>query len=411
MIERLPEHEDVRGEFKETWSETAKKTLIAFANTLGVNLYFGVTDDATAKGLSKKEVDMISRSVLQFCRTGTEPVMTDLVSTEVITTGTGNYLLRVSVEPGEDRPYALKGKRYTGGAYVRDGSMSVTSNEEEIRDMIRDSAPEPWESRLSREADLTFGETSDIFRKYHVAFSPAHYLRLGLVDDAGHYTQLGELLSDQNQRKLVIGTFSQDEASLSVREFSGSLLRQIDQGFDLFAAMNPELIQKTEKLSNKRQFAWPPKVLREALVNCTVHRDYSQPEPTKVSIFPNRFEFLFYGCIPGRLSVDDIVNKTLRGKGYGSRLLRDFIAASAKRVLLEIDPVTDYVSAARLRFYKHCGLTENPYEHRHPPYRPEFKAHPLVVLTTEGTMTEESYLRFYRELRAVVMALPDVPGA
>lgn len=105
------------------------------------------------------------------------------------------------------------------------------------------------------------------------------------------------------------------------------------------------------------------------------------------------------------------MNKTLRGKGYGSRLLRDFIAASAKRVLLEIDPVTDYVSAAHLRFYKHCGLTENPYEHRHPPYRPEFKAHPLVVLTTEGTMTEEAYLRFYRELRAVVMALPDVPGA
>ena len=129
MIERLPEHEDVRVEFKETWSETAKKTLIAFANTLGGNLYFGVTDDATAKGLSKKEVDMISRSVLQFCRTGTEPVMTDLVSTEVITTGTGSYLLRVSVEPGEDRPYALKGKRYTGGAYVRDGSMSVTANE------------------------------------------------------------------------------------------------------------------------------------------------------------------------------------------------------------------------------------------------------------------------------------------
>lgn len=67
------------------------------------------------------------------------------------------------------------------------------------------------------------------------------------------------------------------------------------------------MIRKTEELSNKRQFAWPPKALREALVNCAVHRDYSQPEPTKVSIFPNRFEFLSYGCIPGRLSVEDIV--------------------------------------------------------------------------------------------------------
>lgn len=105
------------------------------------------------------------------------------------------------------------------------------------------------------------------------------------------------------------------------------------------------------------------------------------------------------------------VNKTLRGKGYGSRLLRDFIAASAKRVLLEIDPVTDAVSEARLRFYQHCGFTENPYEHRHPPYRREFEAHPLVVLTTEGAMTEDAYFRFYRELRTVAMALPDVPGA
>lgn len=307
MIENLPEHEDVRVEFKESWTEQAKKTLIAFANTLGGILYFGVNDDATIKGLNKKEVEVISCALRQFCRTGTEPIMIDLVATEVITTGVGTYLLRVSVAPGEDRPYAFKGKRYTGGAYVRDGSRSITANEEEIRDMIRDSLPNPWESRLSRQAELSFTETSDIFRKYQVAFSPAHYLRLGLVDDIGNYTQLGELLSDQNQRKLVIGIFSQDAESLSVREFSGSLLRQIDQSFELFATMNPELIQKTEKLSNQRQFAWPPQALREALVNCAVHRDYSQIEPTKVSIFPNRFEFLSYGSIPGRLSVEDIV--------------------------------------------------------------------------------------------------------
>lgn len=307
MIEKLPESEDVRVEFKEDWTETAKKTLIAFANTLGGDLYFGITDAGEAKGLGKKEVDAISRSVLQFCRAGAEPVMTDIVSTKVVTAGNGGYLLRVSVQPGLNRPYAFKGKRYTGGAYVRDGSMSVCATEEEIRDMIRDSAPEPWESRLSRQTDLSFGETADIFKKYNVGFSPAHYLRLGLVDDGGRYTQLGELLSDQNRTKLVVGTFSQDEASLAVREFSGSLVKQIDRVFDLFAELNPEIIRKTEELSNKRQFAWPPKALREALVNCAVHRDYSQPEPTKVSIFPNRFEFLSYGCIPGRLSVEDIV--------------------------------------------------------------------------------------------------------
>lgn len=307
MIEKLPECRSVRVEFQEGWSQTAKKTLLAFTNTIGGDLYLGISDDGITKGLSKKAVNVISRTVQEFCRSETEPVLIDMVSTKVISAGNCTYGLRVTVDPGEDRPYALKGKRYTGGAYVRDGSMSVTATEEEIRDMIRESSPQPWESRLSRQTDLRFGETADIFKKYNVSFSSAHYLRLGLVDDADHFAQLGELLSDQNRTKLVVGTFSQDSASLSVREFSGSLLRQIDQVFDMFAAINPELIHKTGKLANKRHFAWPPKALREALVNCAVHRDYSQSEPTKVSIFPNRFEFLFYGSIPGRLSVDDIV--------------------------------------------------------------------------------------------------------
>lgn len=307
MIEKLPECRSVRVEFQEGWSQTAQKTLLAFANTIGGDLYFGITDDGITKGLSKKAVNVISRTVQEFCRSEVEPVLIDMVSTKVISAGNCTYVLRVFVELGEDRPYALKGKRYTGGAYVRDGSMSVTATEEEIRDMIRDSSPQPWESRLSRQTDLRFGETADIFKKYNVSFSSAHFLRLGLVDDADRFTQLGELLSDQNRSKLVVGTFSQDSASLSVREFSGSLLRQIDQAFDMFAAINPELIHKTGELANKRHFAWPPKALREALVNCAVNRDYSQSEPTKVSIFPNRFEFLSYGSIPGRLSVDDIV--------------------------------------------------------------------------------------------------------
>lgn len=307
MIEKLPECRSVRVEFQEGWSQTAKKTLLAFANTIGGDLYFGISDDGITKGLSKKAVNVISRTVQEFRRSEVEPVLIDMVSTKIISAGNCTYVLRVAVDPGEDRPYALKGKRYTGGAYVRDGSMSVTATEEEIRDMIRESSPQPWESRLSRQTDLRFGETADIFKKYNVSFSSAHYLRLGLVDDADHFTQLGELLSDQNRTKHVVGTFSQDSASLSVREFSGSLLRQIDQAFDMFAAINPELIHKTGKLANKRHFAWPPKALREALVNCAVHRDYSQSEPTKVSIFPNRFEFLSYGSIPGRLDVDDIV--------------------------------------------------------------------------------------------------------
>lgn len=307
MTEKLPVHENVRVAFSGGWNRTAQKTMIAFANTLGGNLYLGRNKEGTATGLSKKDVQRISRALHTFCAEETDPVMLDLVSTKVMAADAGGYLLRATVLPGEDRPYAFKGQRYTGGAYVRDGSVTVTATEEELREMIRDSASESRESRLSRRTDLTFGEAAAVFRKYNVDFSSAHLRHLRLADDNGHFTLLGELLSDQNRTRLVIGTFSRDAASLSAHTLSGSLLRQIDRAFDLFAEMNPEIFHKTDGLANRHYFAWPPKALREALVNCAVHRDYAEPELTKVSVFPNRFEFLSYGSIPGRLSVEDIV--------------------------------------------------------------------------------------------------------
>lgn len=97
------------------------------------------------------------------------------------------------------------------------------------------------------------------------------------------------------------------------------------------------------------------------------------------------------------------INARMRGKGYGSDILRSFIRSTEKIILLEIDPVTDNVSEARLSFYKTCGFHENPYSHKHPPYRAEYQPHPLVVLTTQRTISEQEYQTFNRDLHAVVM--------
>ncbi len=104
MIEKLPEREGVRVAFLKEWTRAAQKTLIAFANTFGGDLYFGLNDDGTAEGLSKKDVDRISRSLHAFCAEETEPVMLDLISTKALSAGVGSYLLHANVLPGKDRP-------------------------------------------------------------------------------------------------------------------------------------------------------------------------------------------------------------------------------------------------------------------------------------------------------------------
>lgn len=97
------------------------------------------------------------------------------------------------------------------------------------------------------------------------------------------------------------------------------------------------------------------------------------------------------------------VNPLLRGQGLGTELLKEFIDKTEKIVLLEIDPLVDEVSRARLRFYERCGFYVNTFEHQHPPYRKEFDPHRLIVLTTQRTISKEEYLRFNDDLKSIVM--------
>lgn len=92
-----------------------------------------------------------------------------------------------------------------------------------------------------------------------------------------------------------------------------------------------------------------------------------------------------------------------RGKGYGNRLLNMFVEKNHKMVILEIDPIIDDISSARLRFYQKCNFYENPYNHVHPPYREGYEGHNLRVLTTERSISEGEYRRFNSDLKDVVM--------
>lgn len=97
------------------------------------------------------------------------------------------------------------------------------------------------------------------------------------------------------------------------------------------------------------------------------------------------------------------IDDALRGWGYGSKVLTDFIRYTTKTVLLEIDPVVNEIAAARLRFYKRCGFHVNPYPHQHPAYRSGYEPHQLIVLTTKGEISSEQYQRFRNDLETVVM--------
>ncbi|AKJ42527.1 GNAT family N-acetyltransferase [Pragia fontium] len=97
------------------------------------------------------------------------------------------------------------------------------------------------------------------------------------------------------------------------------------------------------------------------------------------------------------------ISDKVRGQGYGTRLLGEFIAGTDKTVILEIDPVVDEISQKRLRFYRALGFVENDYVHVHPPYQHKFHGHTLKVLSSGSAISEAKYQNFNHDLHHVVM--------
>lgn len=51
---------------------------------------------------------------------------------------------------------------------------------------------------------------------------------------------------------------------------------------------------------------YPEEALREALMNCLVHRDYSYSASTLISVYEDRIEFVSIGGLPAGIEVEDI---------------------------------------------------------------------------------------------------------
>ncbi len=302
---QIPKQESQTVEFKKTWSDTAKKTLIAFANGVGGVLYFGVDDAGNVTGITNK--DAIARSVYDFARQGVEPPLADSLNVENMTID-GKTVVSVHVASGEGKPYAFKGKRWdAGGIFVRVGTSSVAAKHEEIVSLVRASDPRPWETRPSILQELSFSQASKIFSDHHLSWTENHYLGLGLINGERRFTNLAYLLSDQNPTVVKISFYDTLDNRFSrgvvVR---GSILSQmIELRYALDKVNTPVINKQTGRQERENIFPYPPLSLREALTNCLAHRDYDFTMDSTINVYNDRIVFLTIGGLPPEISLEE----------------------------------------------------------------------------------------------------------
>ena len=290
----MPYEESERFEKKYKVTTNICKTVVAFANSKGGLIYVGIDDFGNVVGVEDADAEMLKVSSL--VRDDICPELLQFVSIDAIELE-GKTVLRVEVEPGDDPPYYLAAKGLVpAGVYLRVGPASMPANRSTIRRMIREADGDSFETRRSREQELTFEYAELTFKRQHVAFEERHFGALGLYAADGFYSNLALLISDQNPYQLKCATFNDDAFTefLTRKECDGSIFQQFDEAFEfLDNASNLRSYFPSVYRVDVKDF--PSEAIREGLLNSIIHRDYEATGPALVKANRTRMDFLTLG--------------------------------------------------------------------------------------------------------------------
>lgn len=356
----IPEYESLTVEFKENWDEKKdgaqiKKTLVAFANTVGGDLYIGVNDEGQVVGLASPA--LIEEKLASTIRDSIQPSIAGIVSTERIKIN-GKVVLRVHVDAGNLRPYCLDPKT-ASGIYIRIGNTTSPASIDDIAKMVRENNPVPFEDRIAFEQNLTFEYCHKFCADRGLEFNPKSNLTFGFWNQKSlAYTNLAFICSDQSDVSEVLIRFAEDEkiTILDSVRIEGSIFKLYDEATKFIAQSNYAWMEKPSTGSAERidHYIIDPRVILEALVNAFAHRDYSKKPPNLIHITPSAVSMMSAGGLVEGLSVEDIAlrmatecrNKKLaalfcnlhlmENKGSGFRRIRSFYKNRSIEDLLEV---------------------------------------------------------------------------
>ena len=281
---RMKNFENVDLEFKEVYVSDIKKEVIAFANTEGGVLYVGIRKDGTVMGVENPDEVMLQ--LAGSLKDSIKPDIMPFVKIKAVNKEE-KTVIEITVEIGSGRPYYLSDKGLKpSGVYVRRGSSSQPLSDEGIREMIVENSGKSYEKCRSMNQNLTFHAFEEEMKKRGLEFGLVQMRTLHMVNDEELYTNLALLLSDQCEHSIKLAVYQGRDKSIfrDRKEFSGSLLKQMKDAFESIQFYNKTKatfhgLERNDKLD------YPMEAIRETLLNCIVHRDYSFSGSTLINLY------------------------------------------------------------------------------------------------------------------------------
>ena len=289
-------------EFKETITNTFLKTVSAFSNYDGGEIFFGIDDNGNIKGLP---------DVKQACL-DIENKINDSITPQpdyTLELQNNDRTIKLTVKSGLQKPYLYKSK-----AYKRNDTATIEVDTLELSRLILEGKNIRFEELPCEDQELTFYILQQKLKE-HIqieTFNQDTLKTLNLYNNTIGYNNAAGILADKNHFPGIdMIKFGESISVIHKRATFDhiSILAAYEKALEVFKDYYQyEEIQGADR---KKVEKIPEAAFREAIANALIHRVWDVEAQIKVSMFDDRIEIISPGGLPSGITEDEYLSGKL----------------------------------------------------------------------------------------------------
>ena len=294
------------------------KTVVAFANGAGGNIYVGVNDDRTVTGIKEEPFDL-EEKLASIIYDSISPIPNVFFQTVAFE---DKVIFIIRILPGANKPYYLKKPGPEDGIFVRVGSTNRKTDSQGTAELRRQAR----NISLDQEIDLSFDcdildmrllEKFIELRGLKAKPGLNYFVKIKAAqryDHACHPTIGGVLLfcsalpDEYSYARFRVSRFKAENRAdlINSTTINDGLLVMPEKVMD-FVQLYMEKKIEISALRRKEDYDIPLPAIREGILNAICHRDYSiTGSDNKLDIFSDRIEITSPGTLPFGITLQDL---------------------------------------------------------------------------------------------------------
>lgn len=329
LLEEIKNGENKEIEYKRELpkhSDKYMKSVIAFANSYGGKIIFGVEDETREiVGVEEEKAFQIMDSIANAISDSCEPAIIPDITLQTVE---NKKLIVVEIAASTQRPYYIKALGRENGVYIRVSGTTRHADETRLKELMFEGANKSYDQAICLGFEITDKDIVDLCDSlYETAVNNCYseetkqeikkptrnnLLSWGIIaekDGKTYPTNSFALLTGNEiiPTKIQCGVFKGDNRAIFVdrREFTGPIQNQIEEAYK-YVLSKINLGAEIEGLYRQDMYELPIGSIREIIANAVTHRSYLEPGNVQVALYDNRLEVTSPGMLLNGVTIEKI---------------------------------------------------------------------------------------------------------